>query len=460
MGDADIQRVKGPPSFEAPGRVRNLEASVGDEFQSSMSLGNRGGPAEGVRVIVRGEAIDEGLVEIDSVRLMGGTASEQREAPAVKEDVSDGRVFSAEFEDVGIDGALSETVDFSEMGDAEARRVMDAHKATRLSVYARGHAAAEGEGDLTIEISAMNAPEATVGESSRVSVLPTPRMPLNAEPDTAPPHTLRQMQKPETLFGLVHFGAPAADWADEAIEAIGRWKEAISGFDDTFIRVVFDNERSRPDEEEVPGQLYDDREYLERLAEQFGGVYQHSAVLRPQTVGDETFEPAKTGGFSYFSCTGSISGATGEPAPALGFWVGMEGRSRDEAEELRAELVTIIDRLAESAPVVQAMLDEWAWAPALGIRSLPYEIVCGLASSNHLRRDWLERYLRAPTSTLWLGERLWEPLDETDFSGFAEVEPFGDTRRVRLTKTSERDRFERALAPILAGPEAWGEEAG
>ncbi|MFB6373005.1 MAG: hypothetical protein ABEN55_07800, partial [Bradymonadaceae bacterium] len=237
MDESDgIDRKQGRPDFETPGRVRRLEVSVGDEFQSSMSVGNRGGGVDGLLVVVRGEAIGEELITVETIGLQGGRGQERVDVPADEERGEDGeRIVAATFPDAAVAGALADDVDFSQMSDRRGREVMRAHRASRVSVYVAGHAEAAGEGDLEIELSAMNAPESAV-EPSHITVFPTSRRPLHAE-DEPPPHTLRQLEKNDTLFALAHLDAPVDQWAEAATEAIAQWSGTIAESDDVFIRV-------------------------------------------------------------------------------------------------------------------------------------------------------------------------------------------------------------------------------
>lgn len=457
MGDASsIDRMGGSPAFETPGRDRRLEVSVGDEFQASMSVGNRGGGAEGLRVVVGGEAVEEERITVETIGLRGGEGQERLEVSADRQERADGgRIFVATFPEATVAGALAGDVDLSEMSDRRGQEVMRAHRASRVSVSVSGRAEGPGDGGLAIELSAMDAPEASTTERSHITVFPTPRRPLHAE-EEPPPHTLRQMEKKETLFALAHFDAPVGDWAESATEAIAAWSDIIAEEEATLTRVESTG-AGRPTEDEVSAAVLGHAGELEALQDRLGDLDQWSVVLKEGAMRDGRLDPGRTGGVSYFACTGRVAGG-GEPAPALGFWVSVADRAGDEVDELRDALTGIVDDLAETGHLVQAVSDQWSWAPALKIQSLPYEIVCGLQSAGHLRRDWLGRYLRAAADDLWLGDVLWERIDADAVEDVGEVETIDGVHHVRLTRSADLDALEEVLAPVLADEEAWREE--
>jgi hypothetical protein len=343
------------------------------------------------------------------------------------------------------------------MSDERGREVMSAHRASRVAVYVSGRAVEAGDGELRIEIAPIGQEGRAVGESARLTVFPTARRPLKAE-EEPPPHTLRQMVKDETLFALVHFNAPVGAWAEYATDAIARWNDRIAGAGDRYIRVqVGAASGPRPDEDEVPASAFGG-DGLDELTRRLPELDQLSAVLSNEALNEGRLEPHKSGGFSYFSCAGALAGG-GEPSPALGFWVSVEGYSDPEVDEMRGELASIVDGLAESGHVLQGMLDTWAWAPALKLRSVPYEIVCGLNSSGHLRLEWLRQYLRAATPRMWLGSELYDRLDAEAVRGQAEVTEIGEVVRLEARSADEFAAFEETLAPIVAGEEEWAAEA-
>lgn len=459
MSNSDsIERKSGAPDLETPGRVRNLEVSQGDEFQASTSVGNRGGGAEGLRVVVAGDVVEAGLVDIESIGLHGGVEQDRVEREAEEVDTGDAaRRFVVDFPEVELAGALADDVDFADMSDERGREVMSAHRASRVAVYVSGRAVEAGDGELRIAIAPADEEERAVRERARLKVFPTARRPRKAEEDP-PPHTLRQMVKDETLFALVHLDAPVGAWAEYATDAIGRWNDRIAGADDRYTRVqVGAASGPRPDEDEVPASAFDE-EGLDELTRRLPELDQLSAVLSNEAINEGRLEPHKSGGFSYFSCAGALAGG-GEPSPALGFWVSVEGYSDAEVDELEADLASLVDGLAESGHVLQGMLDTWAWAPALKLRSVPYEIVCGLNSSGHLRLEWLRQYLRAATPRMWLGSELYERLDTDEVRAQAEVTEIGRVVRLEARSDDEFAAFEETVAPILAGESEWAAEA-
>lgn len=459
--DREIARISGTAEFESAGRVRELEASKGGDFQASASFGNRGGRAKGVAIRVGGEAVERGLVEIETIRLTGGTVRDFEEAP-VESGGSEGerREVVAEFPEATVEGALAEEVDLSELSPERRREVMQAHRASRISVYVRGNAIAPGEGDLRIGIAPIGQqPSERAEEQAHLAVYPRPRVPVPADPETAPPHTLRQMQKPETLFALLHFDRSVDAWVRPAAKAIRVWNEAIADSEGAYTEVTFAHPGARPNEKLVQVGAFDDEEGLVERVERMGRMHQYSAILEASATSSESIEPGRTGGFSYFSLDGPASGPDGTPAPALGFWVGLSDKTSEEGERLRECLREVVDALARSGGVIQAISGAWAWTPATSVRNLPYEIVTGLPHSNHLNIEWLGRYLRAATPLLWLGPELWGRLEVGGLEAIADIEELGPVRRLTLRDPAERDAYEEALAPILPDAEAWSGES-
>lgn len=456
-----IGRVGGAPQFDVPDRVRELETSVGEQVQASTSIGNRGGAVTGVRAVVDGTALDREIVEIDTVRLTGGRGQQAVEREGrVEEDGEGGRRIVAEFDEVEVAGALSEDVDLSDVSDERGREIMRAHRASRMSIYARGRAVAAGEGTLAVGVEASNdAGSDAARVRSELEVHPEPRMPRGARSEHAPTHTLRQMEKSGTLFALVHFDTPMGAWKSLAADAMSRWASEISGSDDQFATVELSDPRSRPDEQVTTAEAFTDAERMADRVGRVGDVYQWSAVLYPGSGGDDRLEPEETGGVSYFSCEGPESDAGAEPAPALGFWVSIEERSEDEIRELEELLRELVDAFARSGRMIQALMARWSWAPALRLRTLPYEIVCGLDSSGHLRVEWLNQYLRAAAPEIWVAPELWERLDPAAAGEAAAVETLGEARRLTLRDDASLKDLEAALAPVLPGAEEWSKES-
>lgn len=458
-GSDEIRRVGGAPSFDVPDRVRELEASVGEDVQTSTSVGNLGGPVEGIRVEVTGSALDDGLVEVDTIRVSGGVGRETVERSIAAGAAGDGGTVAVTFDELDLAGALTDEVDLSDVSDRRGRELMRAHRASRMSVYARGSAVSSGDGTWSIRVEGTNDSGSDAAEAtSRISVHPEPRMPARAQSERAPTHTLRQMERSGTLFAVAHFDKPIGAWMSLASDAMSRWGAEIATPEDSFAVVELENPRSRPDEKLEEAETFTD---AERMAERIGGIgdlYQWSAVLHPEMPVGQRLQPERTAGFSYFSCRGPESESGSKPSPALGFWAGVEGGSGPEIEALTSRLRTIVDEFARSGRVLQALMTRWNWAPALGIRTLPYEIVCGLDSSGHLRVDWLRRYLRAATRDLWLGPSLWDRLDDRSVEQVAAVTILGEVRRLILRERATLDELERVLAPVLPGAEEWSDE--
>ena len=278
----DLERVGGMPQFAPPDAGRLREASVGDQLQVSASVGNRGGPAVGIRVILSGPALTRQLLEVDTIRIMGGRAGDQEEAPGRQTEGPDGRpIVVADFPERAVEGALAGEVDLSEMSEARQKRLMDAHRATRLTLYASVRATAEGTGDLELGLQALDRPETHAASTTPMSIGPTPRRPLHVDPDVVQPHELRRLQKSNTLFALLHFGEPIDRWRESAAEADGTWSGAVAEPGDSFTTVTALAPTTRPNESTLPAADLAEANRREQLADELTDLHQFSALLDP-----------------------------------------------------------------------------------------------------------------------------------------------------------------------------------
>src|SRR5262249_41114735 len=105
--DRGQQHVSGPPVFRFAGYSRMVRGTVGTTSHAALSVTNAGGSARGVRVTMWGDALDRGLLAIESVQLVvrqGESMSDHDEL--VQSVTSKGnQILSAEF-DVPIAAAI------------------------------------------------------------------------------------------------------------------------------------------------------------------------------------------------------------------------------------------------------------------------------------------------------------------------------------------------------------------
>ncbi len=442
-----VERVEGPPSFQPAGSQVPEDCAVGEGRKLSVSVTNEGGAAEGLVAFAWGPALEREIVEVEQIELAGG-ASGGRETrqPHLQRDEDGTTMALAPYSKRSVGPAVADTdVDPDHPPEVE-RRISEARQTASLSLHVDVRAVSDGEATLHIGVMDPDVPESRGLATTEMSVLAEPRAPLRARESPDREYALRQMQTSSSLFAIAHFDAPAGAWAERAADVCTSWARYLAEPKHLYRTYLNDDTDLTPKEKEYPPE-----EIGDDLVERLTSAREYRAHgRRPRDVESikERTEPGF--GFAYYRSVPTSADPDDEAISGLGFWAHLEERGPDDIEALERRLRSHVDTLAGSQSFLQASTDRWNWTPSSGLERLPYELACDIRwIGDTLGPDWLRRWLRAATSTSWVGPELWSHLDEASVAEVAHLESLGAIRRLTLRDDTDLDALEAVLADVL-----------
>jgi len=412
---------------------------VGLKGTLETTFASKGEPGTGLVITVCGDAIDQGLVVVESIGVRSESLVEVR--PSERVDAGGRRIAEAAFPDHRF-GESSQ--------DPAQSRLESFFGGPRIDVVISLRGLALGEAMLRVGAMAMASASSLVECVDSIRTTPTGRRPLRfptSHPvESSQNSALLQMGGTDTRFALI-----VMDEDDEVAlplvrEIFGAWVESCTELG------------------EGPGELECILSYPR-------------GVVKFKTLAVSGF-PARKGWKSVLASlphlehfeAGGASGmriqySLGEAKPpSFGFALAHDGDDlRDDVvlphvvlweqgpqRDARDRLTAMVRSIVGRCDLVQAVVTRCAWVPktrVCGGGPTAYEEVCGVSGPGLAGQAWTTRWLRWCAERTWIGGSLLEHLG----SRAAELEPFIAERKAGVLElhAEDVDALERVLAPIL-----------
>ncbi len=477
--------AEGPSSFGQLTLAPVTELSVGDPLELTATAQSAGGADEGLEVWVGGPALEQGLISIDEVLLRAATRpgkpGSDPSTPRVREEVGAFESDGTSRLDFAIPAGVGDIWSLAQAMPGAMQQATERMISSQVYLILRGTVHSPGSAELEIEVAPLgNLEEGAAGAVTTLRVSPAPRRPSPMPPApvehipgqaAAMSAQLRAMETPSTLFALIALGLDREECGPLAAEAFERWHSAMHGGcgGQPLELTLMQDVSTRAETLEIRAETLARAKPWKRLREELSSCLEFSATVGspvpsgvvPGWVGDLLSGAANLGarlerryGFALHTTLYPSPAAREGAAVHLGFWLDISGEELGgtEAEEL---LGVLMDELMGRGMGHQAILGKWAWSPGLSAALTPYEQVCGVYGYCTTQRDWITRYLRGVTPTMWLCEELWRHIDQPSrLSEVVTIEPVGDARRLDLRDDKTLDDLEKVLAPLLPNAEA------
>ena len=426
----------GPPRFEASAFAPAPALFVGAPLHATATARNAGGAMRGLSVVVRGSALDRGLVAIDGGELLVGRPARRNDGTTnhqplafVEERVDGSIAFVARVPDAVVPAAPSASLE--QVGPRAPPAYFEALAAGQVHVNVRGRGLVEGTGALEIALVPHEHRDAAFVVPTPIEVRRAGWRPLRALPGLAP-RQLEELQARDTLFAMVTLDVPTAEAAIIAADALAKWAPLLKVGRVQVTRFPA-----------IAGKAPKTRATKKIDVEK----------LRP-AFGEETLVELATDGNDGFSFGRSLYHAlrpsTSDPdLPTLAFWLSAKERAVHELAHARELAVAIVDDAFVRGKGTQAIVARAGRMFSSTLDLTAYETACGIGGQCTLRKSWQTRWVRtiAP-GTLWVGPALAGRVEV----GAAAWSPIGEGHRAVVEDVGA---IEQALADVLPDRDAW-----
>ncbi len=455
----DKEQPSGLPELVMNGGTSRLELSVGDSFDSSLLyLVNKGGLGKGLRVVVWGEALQQNLLEPETLKIYPPEFFQQMADPSQSKPVP-----------VAIKLTASRAADdqklcFVDLPDLEI-------PTGSIHPTVRGKVLAAGKAELHIGFAPLENLEA--GRASwtiPITVFEQPqRKPaFSVERPELQSFLLRKLEKSDTLAALVVL---APNWQENTAliaDSFERWDHLIG----ETLNSNAANGKQGVTTRKGGAKTYDIIQHgLDTRTEMFRikvGQLGADKIWQKMRAGLQNYKmisanlmsppdrsaaiPKMTEAGFAFDTNRFLAGekSAEEPATHLSLWLDLKGLEASQEQTLNSLVVKLVDELMSGAGGLQAQIVRWDWTYIFPSQPNPYETVAGLNPQIISLKSWCSSYLRAVSEQLWLGSELLSKLeDRAALEKVAELVSLGDTVRLTLRAGVEMDQFEEALARII-----------
>lgn len=382
---------------------------VGTKGTFGVTFTSRGEPGTGLVVTVDGEAVEDGLIAVESIEVSARSSVRVEVRPREGGTAEGPMVVEQEFPDLGFGETLED--------QAEAR--LESSEGAEVRVWVTARAVEVGEARVRVRVMAM--PNSAVAEQvCPVRTVVAGRRPLRfaaAHPcESLQNRALGDLGGTDTSFALI-----VLDEDDDVDSAGSKFRSlAESGFPD------------RSGWKSVLASL----PHLHRFeALRDSGVY-----APPPTLGG----PPKSPTYGFALNRDSHDQRLGDDVvlPHVLLWE--QGGQRDSRDRLTELIRSVVGR----CELVQAVVTPTEVPPSLGINDrTPYEEMCGVGGPGLIGQAWTTRWLRWCAERTWIGASLVDHLEHKR----AELEPFIAQRRAGVLElyAEDVDALEQVLDPIL-----------
>jgi hypothetical protein len=441
----------GPPRFDmAAGPLpQGIELSVGFEMPLSLGASSQGSASRGVLVVTWGEALDRGLVAMDSIELMGATRKtlQTMPEPAIDRALHHGAPARiARFPDFEIPAARPDA-----LRSMDIKKGMEISLTTRVHSHIRLRGAAAGSGLLFASMMPVAAPHGECSWRVPIQVSSAPRVPLHARP-CVQDFELRPLERRDMLFGLVSMDLDRVSAAKAAASLIERWGALLTPTGKLSIRVDPAGGAARPRGMSVRMAGFFAGQRWANLRKDLGTA---SAVAgrRSDEIAKPVAMPYRFGdGFFFGGTPVSLAFPEDPEVPTLGLWLDVAEAPEARIAQARVLSESLLDEAMSEHRGMQAMTGRWGWAPQFEPYLTPYERACGMTGkSTVLGHARLTRYLRGVlVGTLWLGPELTARVPDLDaVRAVCPTRSIGSGLRIDVPDAAALDPLEATLEPLL-----------
>lgn len=449
---AHEMKATGATRFSTMSYAEKTELSRGFPAHITFSAKNEGGASGGMSVVVAGDAIERGLVDITQCQLVIGLPQDGNvvEAPFVQAGSGEGATATASFANVAIPAGSAADLAFG--AGIDPRTLVTAMYSANVHANMHGTGGRVGSGTLTIAfIPSSNAGGAVVHKMT-IETTEAPRRPLRA-PAHSDARVLRPLQLTGTLFLLVMLDRTQKEALPFVRRALASFAPHASTSGNYRLEIFKSEPGERPSSGTAKAQGFFESARFEKLCQQMAAEARVSAtcgdnhrdfMARERTFGD---------GFSFGTSLIRSNNKSDPELPTFGVWLDVTKRSDAEIESARATLHEIADDAMRNEHAVQAIVTRWGWAPSQGlVDTTAYELAIDVQGPCTLRRSWATRFLRGVgAGTLWLGKSLASRIaDMPSLAACAEVDTgLADVVKITIKGDGDLDRVERALSNML-----------
>lgn len=445
-------KVEGPPKLTLSSYVELGEVYVGQQLNLQISVQNEGGDFAGLDILAWGSALDKGIVHLSEAEMFKAVDFEKKEAISFAP--ATGKL---EAQEVPLLVASQPTFKFPQgvAGGLQIgaggnwQKLLQAMGQTQVIFNIPVSIKKTGSGDLFIAFTPhANRENGQAIYQASLKALPMPRRPLPSKDAIQPihPDSLRLLETPTTLFGLVSLGADRKQSAEIVAKAIEDWVATIvstnSASLDTYLRSALNlqSKKKRLSVTDIPASSH-----WKNLREGLKDCVSFSIHHKTATV-------------VYDVSTLSFQVSDEEPAPQLMFYHPLLELDEKEQDKLNEWLLETINHLMTETSSLQAMVGTWGWwgmAP-ISLDITPYEAACNIGGQCTTARFWCQRFLRGVTPHLWLGSDLLAHLTGRDrLDSVATIASSGTGISITLNEGATIDELEMALDSLLAREMDW-----
>jgi hypothetical protein len=443
-------KAEGATRLTTMGYAQKMELSCGFAAHITFSARNEGGTSKGLSVVVGGDAIARGLVELERCQIVIGPPAQGNFVAVPFQKFSTSMI--ASFPDAVLPAGSAAQIGFEPGMDP--RKMVDAMYASNVHANIHGKGGKAGEGTLSITFIPLAHEEGAVSHEMTIATTTAPRRPLRA-PAESHAHVLRPLQLDGTLFLLVMLDQPQKKAMPFVKRALASFAPHTSS-EGKYELAIF---KSKPDERPSTGSVkakgFFESARFAKLCDQMVDEALVSATRGDNHVDFTSRERTFGDGFAFGTSIIPDRDKKDPELPTLGLWLDVTSRSDAEIERARAMLHAIADDAMKSEVGVQAIVARWGWAPS-SLDTTAYELATDVHGQCTLRRSWATRFLRGvATGTMWLGKDLAAHVRDLDaLRSCATVDTsIADVVKVTIAREEDLDRAENALAELLPSGE-------
>jgi hypothetical protein len=426
-----------------------IELSIGVQTLLAVGASSQGSASRGAAVVIWGEALDRGLVAIESIDLKrsGPDQCFSIAAPAIDRATHEGApAWVARFSDFEVPPARPDA-----LLQTNPKKYSEILFTTQVHAGIHLKGAAAGSGPLSVAIVPLGDPGGKCSWTVPIEVWPAPRKPLHARPGAdgveLGVHAGRQM-----LFGLASMDLERASAAKAAASLIERWGAlfAASGKLSILVESTDRTAKLRTSKVEMSG-FFQGKKWA-KLQNDLETAWVTSA-RRAAAVEPFPHPPHRFGdGFIFGGSPFAARSPEDPELPTLGFWLDVVDATETRVAEARALSESLLEEVMTKHQGIQALTGRWAWAPQYEPHLTPYEKACGVASGGMvLRRAWLTRHVRGVlVGTLWLGPDLTVRVPDVEaLRAACPTRAVGSGVRIDVPDVPSLDVLEAVLEPLL-----------
>jgi hypothetical protein len=428
----------GAPDLQISSWMGEQEFAVGEAARNlGGSILNRGGDLRGLTVRVDGNALENGLIRIDSVTVTHFPPGGGKNAQPIREVSTFGPEMEARFDEVRIPGLPEPPRGLLQM--LLFRKYLDQERTSNLYVSLEGAALEPGSGGVRVRLTPQNG-DARTGIALDCPVrVHRPSASVLKHKAAYGSRVLRDLERGSILQGLVSLERVTG----AAANAIDTWSQFVAGLRlDTWQANWCQKAGVIPQMLTLRApRIGSAKVWRERLGElarlsQFHGH-----------IGDREH----LAGFYWQTNSVFFSRGKVEPLPHLVLFADQRAIGAEHRETARELLDRLLDELM--ADGLQAYAATWG---PVGPEGTTYEMASGLHGQCVTGRTWCERYVRGVSRKMWFAGALLGKIARVELEALGDITPLANGAiRFELSDTRPVADLEAVLRDVIAGEEEW-----